>query len=55
MIFSAVYEEIPETEGSGYVAFCKEMPSAISEGDTLREAHDNLRDAIAMLLGTRHP
>ena len=47
---SAVYEEVPESEGGGYVAYTEELPGAISEGDTLEEARENLRDAIEVLL-----
>lgn len=47
---TAVFEEVPESEGGGYVAYTEELPGAISEGDTLEEARENLRDAIAILL-----
>ena len=50
MVLNAVYEEVPESEGGGYVAYAEELPGAISEGDTLEEARENLRDAIALLL-----
>ncbi len=50
MILNAVFEEIPESEGGGYLAYVEELPGAISEGDTLEEARDNLRDAVALLL-----
>ena len=52
LTFSAVYEEVPESEGGGYVAYTEELPGAISEGDTLEEARKNLRDAIELLLET---
>ena len=47
---SAVYEEVPESEGGGYVAYTEELAGAISEGETLKEARENLRDAIELLL-----
>ena len=50
LVLTAVYEEVPESEGGGYVAYTEELPGAISEGDTLEEARDNLRDAIEQLL-----
>jgi predicted RNase H-like HicB family nuclease len=50
MVFTAIYEEVPEAEGGGYVAYTEELPGAISEGDTLEEARENLRDAIEQLL-----
>ncbi len=50
MTLTAVYEEVPESEGGGYVAYVEELPGAITQGDTLDEARDNLRDAIELLL-----
>jgi len=50
MVLTAVYEEVSEAEGGGYVAHTEELPGAISEGDTLEEARENLRDAIQQLL-----
>jgi predicted RNase H-like HicB family nuclease len=50
MTLTAVYEEVPESEGGGYVAYAEELPGAITQGDTLEEARENLRDAIALLL-----
>ena len=46
---TAVFEEVPEHDGGGYVAYVEELPGAISEGDTLDEARENLRDAIETL------
>jgi predicted RNase H-like HicB family nuclease len=50
MIFTAVFEEVPESEGGGFMAYAEELPGAISEGDTIEEARENLRDAIQLLL-----
>jgi len=50
LTLSAIFEEVPESEGGGYVAYTEELPGAISEGDTLDEARENLRDAIEVLL-----
>jgi|HubBroStandDraft_2_1064218.scaffolds.fasta_scaffold925374_2 predicted RNase H-like HicB family nuclease len=50
MVVTAVYEQVPESEGGGYTAYAEELPGAISEGDTLEEARTNLRDAIEILL-----
>lgn len=47
---TAVFEEVSPTEGGGYVAYAEELPGAISEGDTLEQARENLRDAIELLL-----
>ena len=50
MVVTAVYEQVPESEGGGYTAYTEELPGAISEGETLEEARENLRDAIEILL-----
>jgi predicted RNase H-like HicB family nuclease len=50
MTLTAVFEEVSSAEGGGYVAYVEELPGAISEGDTLDEARENLRDAIAILI-----
>jgi predicted RNase H-like HicB family nuclease len=50
MMLTAVFEEVPQSEGGGYVAYTEELPGAISEGDTLEEARENLRDAVELLL-----
>ena len=46
MDFTAVYIEVPE----GYIAFVEELPGANTQGATLQEARDNLKEAVAMLL-----
>jgi predicted RNase H-like HicB family nuclease len=50
MILTAVYEQVSKSEDDGYVAYVEELPGAISEGDTLEEARENLRDAVELLL-----
>jgi predicted RNase H-like HicB family nuclease len=50
LTLTAVFEEVSESEGGGYTAYVEELPGAISEGDTLEEARENLRDAIEVLL-----
>jgi predicted RNase H-like HicB family nuclease len=50
MMLTAVFEEVPQSEGGGYVAYTEELPGAISEGDTIEEARENLRDAVELLL-----
>jgi predicted RNase H-like HicB family nuclease len=39
----------PAEEG-GYVAFVEEVPGAISQGETLDEARENLKEALALML-----
>ena len=50
MTLTAIFEEVAPSEGGGYVAYTEELPGAISEGETLEEARENLRDAIEILL-----
>lgn len=46
MEFTAVFEKVPE----GYIAFVEELPGANTQGVTLEEARENLREAIALVL-----
>jgi predicted RNase H-like HicB family nuclease len=43
---TAVYRKVPE----GYVAFVEELPGANTQGATLDEARDNLREAVELTL-----
>ena len=47
MKLTAVF--IPAPEG-GYTALVEEIPGAISEGETMEEARENLADALRMVL-----
>jgi predicted RNase H-like HicB family nuclease len=42
----------PDLEDGGYTVSCKEIPAAISQGETIQEALDNLVDAIELCLET---
>jgi predicted RNase H-like HicB family nuclease len=46
MQLTAVYMQVPE----GYIAFVEELPGANTQGDTLEEARENLREAVALVL-----
>lgn len=46
MIFTAVYQRVPE----GYVAFVEELPGANTQGETLEEARENLKEAIELVM-----
>jgi predicted RNase H-like HicB family nuclease len=46
MNLTAVYMQVPE----GYIAFVEELPGANTQGDTLDEARENLREAVALVL-----
>ncbi len=45
---------IIERDGDGYVALCPEFDIA-SQGDTIEEARDNLREALELFLETASP
>ena len=49
-VLTAVYEQVPQADGGGYLAYTEELPGAISEGETIEEARENLRDAVEELL-----
>lgn len=42
---------IIEREGDGYVALCPELDIA-SQGDTIEEARDNVKEAVELFLET---
>ena len=48
--YTAIYER---GEDGWWVASCLEMPEAITQGETIDEARDNLKDAIQLLLEVR--
>ena len=44
--FTAVFRQVPE----GYIAFVEELPGANSQGATLDEARENLREAVQLVV-----
>ena len=48
--YTAIYER---GEDGWWVASCLEMPDAITQGETVEEARENLKDAIQLLLEVR--
>jgi predicted RNase H-like HicB family nuclease len=46
MEMTAVYIQVPE----GYIAFVEELPGANTQGNTLEEARENLREAVELVL-----
>ena len=46
MKMTAVFMAVPE----GYIGFVEELPGANTQGDTLDEARDNLKEAVYMVL-----
>jgi predicted RNase H-like HicB family nuclease len=53
LTLTAVFEEVPGEEGGGYAAYVEELPGANTQGETLEEARENLKDAIRELLAAR--
>lgn len=45
--FTAVYQAADE---GGYIAFVEELPGANTQGETLEEARENLREAVELIL-----
>jgi predicted RNase H-like HicB family nuclease len=48
--FTAVFEEQPD---GGFVAWVEELPGANTQGETLDEARENLKDAVEMIIEAR--
>ena len=47
MQLTAVFVQVPE---GGYVAFVEELPGAKTQGSTLEEARENLREAVILVI-----
>ena len=47
MRYTAIFESQP---GGGYHAFCPALPGCHSEGDTLDETTENIREAVTVYL-----
>lgn len=46
MELTAVYIQVPE----GYIGFVEELPGANTQGATLEEARENLKEAVQLVL-----
>ena len=46
MQLTAVFMQVPE----GFIGFVEELPGANTQGETLEEARENLREAVQMVL-----
>jgi predicted RNase H-like HicB family nuclease len=46
MTLTAIYIQVPE----GFIGFVEELPGANTQGGTLDETRDNLREAVEMVL-----
>ena len=43
---TAVFQKVPE----GYIGFVEELPGANTQGETLEEARENLKEAVELVL-----
>ncbi|MBK7034584.1 MAG: type II toxin-antitoxin system HicB family antitoxin [Ignavibacteria bacterium] len=43
---TAVFQKVPE----GYIGYVEELPGANTQGETLDEARENLREAVELVL-----
>jgi predicted RNase H-like HicB family nuclease len=46
LTLNAVYLKVPE----GYIAFVEGLPGANAQGETLEEAQENLKEAVALVI-----
>ena len=46
MSFTAIFQKVPE----GFIGFVEELPGANTQGDTLEEARQNLKEAVQLVL-----
>lgn len=47
--FTAVFEQ----DEDWWVAWCEEVPGAVTQGETIDEARENLKEAIQLVLDVR--
>ncbi len=43
---TAIFMKVPE----GYVGFIEELPGANTQGDTVEQARENLKEAVALVM-----
>lgn len=46
MSLTAVFQKVPE----GYIGYVEELPGANTQGETLEETRENLREAVELVL-----
>ena len=46
VILTAVFHKVAE----GYIGFVEELPGANTQGDTLEEARENLKEAVELVI-----
>lgn len=47
---TTVFQKVPE----GYIGYVEQLPGANTQGDTLEEARENLKEAIELVLEANH-
>ena len=47
---TAVYRKVPE----GYIGFVEELPGANTQGATIDEARENLKEAVELVVEANH-
>lgn len=53
MEYSIIIEKNPET--GVYIGQCSQLPEALSQGNTLDELMDNMKEAIELVIECCHP
>ncbi|OGU36202.1 MAG: hypothetical protein A2068_08355 [Ignavibacteria bacterium GWB2_35_6b] len=46
MLFTAIIQKVQE----GYIGFVEELPGANTQGETLEEVRENLKEAVQLIL-----
>jgi predicted RNase H-like HicB family nuclease len=46
VVLTAVYRKVPE----GYIGFVEELPGANTQGATLEEVRENLKEAVSLII-----
>lgn len=49
MIFTAIYEKVPK----GYIGYVQEIPGVNTQGDTIEETRENIKEALELILQCR--
>jgi predicted RNase H-like HicB family nuclease len=44
--FTAIFQKVPE----GYIGYVEELPGANTQGETLEETRENLKEAVELVL-----
>ncbi|CAN5498223.1 hypothetical protein BH10ACI2_BH10ACI2_21470 [soil metagenome] len=47
---TAVFQKVPE----GFIGYVEELPGANTQGKTLEEARENLKEAVQLVLEANH-